>query len=261
MENGIIYARFSSQSQNEQSIEAQIRICSEFAENKGIKIVNTYSDKAKSGTNDHRPAFQKMVSDAQTGAFKYIIVYMFDRFARNRRDSVMYKEMLKEKFGINVISALDPIADDEGGEFYEMFLEWNAEKYSKRLSKRIKDAIDTSIANGMFCGGKVPFGYRLEIEQTPGNAKPVKKVVVYDEEAEIIRFIFEQYADDKTKKQIADILNEKGYRINGKRFKGRSFDNWMTNEKYTGEFKFGGRDCKNIYPAIVDKALFLRVQE
>lgn len=97
MENGIIYARFSSQSQNEQSIEAQIRICSEFAENKGIKIVNVYSDKAKTGTNTDRPAFQKMVSDAQTGAFKYIIVYMFDRFARNRRDSVMYKEMLKEK--------------------------------------------------------------------------------------------------------------------------------------------------------------------
>jgi len=74
MENGIIYARFSSQSQNEQSIEAQIRICSEFAENKGIKIVNVYSDKAKTGTNTDRPAFQKMVSDAQTGAFKYIIV-------------------------------------------------------------------------------------------------------------------------------------------------------------------------------------------
>ena len=75
MDTGVIYARFSLQSQNEQSIEAQIRICSEFAENKGIKIVNTYSDKAKCGTNDHRPAFQKMVSDAQTGAFRYIIVY------------------------------------------------------------------------------------------------------------------------------------------------------------------------------------------
>ena len=135
MENGIIYARFSSQSQNEQSIEAQIRICSEFAENKGIKIVNVYSDKAKTGTNTDRPAFQKMVSDAQTGAFKYIIVYMFDRFARNRRDSVMYKEMLKEKYGIKVISALEPISEDEGGEFYEMFLEWNAEKIQQTSFK------------------------------------------------------------------------------------------------------------------------------
>lgn len=96
MENGIIYARFSSQSQNEQSIEAQIRICSEFAETKGIKIVNVYSDKAKTGTNTDRPAFQKMVSDAQTGAFKYIIVYMFNRFARNRRDSVCIKKCSKK---------------------------------------------------------------------------------------------------------------------------------------------------------------------
>ena len=59
MDTGIIYARFSSQSQNEQSIEAQIRICSEFAENKGIKIVNVYADKAKTGTNDHLPLFRK----------------------------------------------------------------------------------------------------------------------------------------------------------------------------------------------------------
>lgn len=63
-----------------------------------------------------------------------------------------------------------------------MFLEWNAEKYSKRLSKRIRDGIDTSIANGMFCGGKVPFGYRLEVEQIADNAKPIKKVVVYDDD-------------------------------------------------------------------------------
>ncbi len=262
MENGIIYARFSSQSQNEQSIEAQIRICSEFAENKGIKIVNTYADKAKSGTNDHRPAFQKMVSDAQTGAFKYIIVYMFDRFARNRRDSIMYKEMLKEKYGIKVLSALEPISDDEGGEFYEMFLEWNAEKYSKRLSKRIKDGIDTSIANGTFCGGVVPYGYKLEVEPSLTNPnKFVKRVVINEEEAKIIRFVFEQYDKGYTKKKIADMLNEEGYRFNGKPFVARSFDSRITNEKYTGEFKFGGRECKNMYPAIIDKDLFLRVQE
>ena len=152
MDKGVIYARFSSQSQNEQSIEAQIRICKEFAENKDIQIVNIYSDKARTGTNDASPAFQRMISNAKSGAFRYIIVYMFDRFARNRRDSIMYKEMLKEE-GIKVLSALEPIAEDEGGEFYEMFLEWNAEKYSKRLSKRVKDGLDTSVANGHFCGG------------------------------------------------------------------------------------------------------------
>ena len=71
MDKGVIYARFSSQSQNEQSIEAQVRICKEFAENKDIQIVNVYSDKARTGTNDARPAFQRMISDAKSGAFRY----------------------------------------------------------------------------------------------------------------------------------------------------------------------------------------------
>lgn len=153
MNNCVIYARFSSYGQNEQSIEAQTRICKEFAENKGLNVIKLYSDKARTGTNDDRPGFQKMIHDAASKSFQYIIVYMFDRFARNRRDSIMYKETLREKYGIKVISALEPIADDEGGEFYEMFLEWNAEKYSKRLSKRVKDGLDTSCANGTFCGG------------------------------------------------------------------------------------------------------------
>lgn len=109
-----------------------------------------------------------MIADAKSGAFQYIVVYMFDRFARNRRDSILYKEMLKEN-GIKVISALEPIAEDEGGEFYEMFLEWNAEKYSKRLSKRVRDGIDTSIANGHFCGGTVIFGYKLVNEPIPSK--------------------------------------------------------------------------------------------
>lgn len=146
MESAVIYARFSSHGQNEQSIEAQVRICKEFAESKGLKVINVYTDKARTGTNDARPGFQRMIADAKSGAFRYIIVYMFDRFARNRHDSIVYKEMLREKYNVRVISALEPIAEDEGGEFYEMFLEWNAEKYSKRLSKRVKDGLDTSVA-------------------------------------------------------------------------------------------------------------------
>ena len=133
-ENAVIYPRLSSYGQNEQSIEGQVRICREFAESRGLNVVNVYPEKARTGTNDDRPAFQRMIKDAESGAYRYIIVYMFDRFARNRRDSIMYKEMLKDKYGIKVISATQPITEDEGGEFYEMFLEWNDEKYSKRLS-------------------------------------------------------------------------------------------------------------------------------
>ncbi len=259
--NCVIYARFSSRGQNEQSIESQIRTCKEFADGKGYNVINVYSDKAKTGTNDKRPDFQRMMKDAQSGTFQYILVYMMDRFSRNRRDSIMYKEMLKEKYGIKVLSALEPISDDEGGEFYEMFLEWNAEKYSKRLSKRIRDGIDTSIKNGTYCGGKLMYGYRLIDTERTGKKGIIHKVEVNEEEAEIVRFIFESYANGMPKKKIAEALNAKGHRFNGKKFTFRMFEHWLVNEKYTGEFTFGGRVCTNVYPQIIDKALFQRVQD
>lgn len=262
MENCVIYARFSSYGQNEQSIEAQVRICKEFAESKGLKCVNIYSDKARTGTNDDRPGFQRMIKDSQIGAFKYIIVYMFDRFARNRRDSIMYKEMLKEKYSIKVMSALEPIAEDEGGEFYEMFLDWNAEKYSKRLSKRVKDGLDTSVANGTFCGGVLIYGYKIEYEPIPGKpGKSVKRVVINEDEANIVRYAFEQYGKGVLKRKIAQDLNEQGLRLNGKEFIGKSFDRLFYNKKYTGEFNFGDRPCNNMYPSIVSKELYEKVQE
>ena len=262
MNSCVIYARFSSYGQNEQSIEAQVRICKEYAENKGLEVLNLYIDKARTGTNDSRPAFQKMIADAKSGAFQYIIVYMFDRFARNRCDSTIYKEMLKKKYGIKVISALEPIAEDEGGEFYEMFLEWNAEKYSKRLSKRVKDGLDTSVANGTFCGGYIIYGYKLDIEPIPGRqGKYVKRIVLNEEEAKVMKYVFEQYDKGVSKKEIAERLNSQGYRFKGKPITGRTFDHCLTNPKYTGEFYFGKRLCTNMYPAIIDKDTFERVQK
>lgn len=96
MKNAVIYPRYSSQGQNEQSIEGQIRICTEFAESNNLRIVREYIDRALTGTTDKRPDFQKMIADADSGAFEQIIVYKFDRFARNRVDSIMYKAQLKK---------------------------------------------------------------------------------------------------------------------------------------------------------------------
>lgn len=262
MKNAVIYARYSSQGQNEQSIEGQIRICTEYAESNGFSVVKIYTDRARTGTNDSRPDFQRMIKDAASGKFEFVIVYMFDRFARNRRDSIMYKEMLKQEHGIRVISATQPISDDEGGEFYEMFLEWNDEKYSKRLSKRVRNGLDTSVENGTFCGGHLVYGYKLRQEPIAGKRRKFTKYVEIDEEqAVIIRYIFTEYDKGIDKKDIAAALNARGARYEGKPFKGRTFDKWLNNQKYTGEFTFGGRLCTNTYPAIIDKDLFERVQK
>lgn len=261
MKNAVIYARYSSVGQNEQSIDGQVRICKEFAGHKGLNIINVYMDKAKSGTNDRRPDFQKMIRDAESGAFQYVIVYMLDRFARNRMDSMLNKAKLHD-CGVKVLSAIENISDSEEGEFFEMFLEWNAEKYSKRLSKRVRDGLDTSVSNGTFTGGTLIFGYKLDkIEITGKKGKYIQKVVLDEPNAEIIRFVFTEYAKGTSKNDIAKALNEQGHRHKGQEFKGRHLDHWLVNEKYTGSFSFGGRQCENMYPPIISREIFEQAQD
>lgn len=118
------------------------------------------------------------------------------------------------------------------------------------------------MANGSYCGGTLIYGYKLENELIPGKAnKFYKKVVINEEEAELVRLPFNYYNKGYTKKQIADMLNKQGYRIKGKLLKGKSFDKWLTNQKYTGTFTFGGRECSNMYLLIIEKETFDAVQE
>lgn len=263
MENAVIYARYSSQGQNEQSIEGQLRVCREFAESRGYNIIKTYIDKAKSAwtESEKRVDFQKMLNEAATGAFKHIIVYKFDRFSRSRVDSMMYKAQLKKQHGIRVVSATEPVSDDEGGEIYEMFLEWNDEKYSQRLSKRVRDGLDTSVSNGTFCGGTLIYGYKIRKEQVGGKDRYIKYVDIDNDQAEIVRYVFKRYAIGISKRAIAEELNAQGHRFHGKLFVARTFDKWLYNEKYTGVFSFGERRCDNMYPAIIDVHTFDKVQK
>jgi len=263
MNTAVIYARFSSHGQNEQTIEGQIRICKEYAEKNGFNVIKVYQgDKAKSASKEteKRKDLHRMFSDASTGTFQHIIVYKLDRFARNRNESRIFKSELL-KHGVRVLSATEQITDDEGGELYEMFLEWNDEKYSQRLSKRVHHGIDTSVRNGTYCGGFVIFGYKLIDTDKRGSKGIIHKVAVDEPQAEIVRFIFTEYAKGTGKKEIANALNSKGAKYNGKPFVFRTFENWLSNAKYTGEFMLGERICDNTYPQIIDKALFAEVQK
>lgn len=106
------------------------------------------------------------------------------------------------------------------------------------------------------------YGYQIELEPVPGKqGKFIKRVVINEEEAKVMRYVFEQYDKGVSKKQIAADLNAQGVRIKGKPVTHKTFDHYMTNPKYTGEFYFGDRFCTNMYPAIIDKATFERVQK
>ena len=124
--NAVIYARFSSHAQNEQSIEGQLKACYEFAERQGYIVIAEYVDRALSGTSDNRPEFLRMIDDSAKLHFKVIICYQLDRFARSRYDSAIYKSILK-KNGVKVLSARENITDDASGILIEGVLESMAE--------------------------------------------------------------------------------------------------------------------------------------
>lgn len=107
---GVIYARYSSDNQREESIEGQLRECKEYAERNDITILGTYIDRALSAKTDNRPEFQHMIKDSAKGLFDVVLVWKLDRFARNRYDSARYKNLLK-KNGVKVISARENISE------------------------------------------------------------------------------------------------------------------------------------------------------
>ena len=84
MKTAVIYARYSCDAQTEQSIEGQLRVCEEYAQKNDILILDTYIDRAMTGTNDMRPDFQRMIRDSAKKQWSYVIVYKLDRFSRNK---------------------------------------------------------------------------------------------------------------------------------------------------------------------------------
>ena len=149
MKKAVIYARFSSHSQTEQSIEGQLRECYDFAKRSDITIVGEYIDRALTGTSDKRPQFLKMIDDSKKKNFEFVLVYQLDRFARNRYDSANYKAKLK-KNGVRVLSAKENITDDASGILVEGMLESMAEYYSAELSQKVKRGIKESLIKGCF---------------------------------------------------------------------------------------------------------------
>ena len=136
-QNAVIYARYSSDRQNEQSIEGQLRVISEYAKREKIKVVNTYIDRAMTGRNDDRPDFLRMIEDAKQRNFGYVLVYKFDRFSRDRFNSLLYKQQLG-KYGVKVVSVTEPITEGSQGILIEGMLDAYAEYYSAELAEKVR---------------------------------------------------------------------------------------------------------------------------
>ena len=163
---GVIYARYSSDNQREESIEGQLRECKEYAERNDITILGTYIDRALSAKTDNRPEFQHMIKDSAKGLFDVVLVWKLDRFARNRYDSARYKNLLK-KNGVKVISARENISEGSEGIILEAMLEGYAEYYSAELSEKVIRGLTDNALKCKYNGGTVPMGYYIGTTPPP----------------------------------------------------------------------------------------------
>ena len=250
MKTAVIYARYSSDSQTEQSIEGQLRVCQQFAKNNDILIVDTYIDRAMTGTNDARPDFQRMIKDSHKRQWDYVIVYKLDRFSRNKYETTIHKHTLKEN-GVKVLSAMENIPDTPEGIILESLLEGMNQYYSAELSQKVLRGLKESYLKGNYTGGAQIYGYDV-VE---------KKNVINPYEAEIIREIFSKFANGHTGKSIADNLIARGIRTKqGHYLDDKKVYKIIANTKYVGKIQHGDTVYTNIYPAIIDEATWQAVQ-
>lgn len=160
----VIYARYSSDSQREESIEGQPHECTAFAEKNGITVLRHYIDRAFSAKTDNRPEFQNMIKDSGEKLFDKVIVWKLDRFARYRYDSARYKSTLK-KNGVKVVSATEVISDGAEGIILESVLEGYAQYYSADLSEKVIRGMTDNALKCKYNGGTMPIEYVIDDER------------------------------------------------------------------------------------------------
>jgi len=250
--NAVIYARFSCSKQREESIEGQIRMCTEYAKRNGIEIVGTYIDRAKSARTDKRPQFRKMAEDSDSGLFDAILVWKLDRFSRNQIDSAVYKKLLS-KNKIKILSATENIPEDASGIMLIAVLEGMAEYYSADLSEKVLRGHHENALKCKSNGGTLPFGYMLDCE---------KHFIINPNTAPYVLSAFQMYAEGITMKEIANNLNFKGVlNTRGTKFTINSVSKMLSNIRYTGLYKYREIEKPDGIPRIVPDELFNSVQE
>ena len=247
----VIYARYSSDNQREESIEGQIRECTAYAEKNGITVVKHYIDRALSAKTDNRPDFQQMIKDSEKRLFDIVLVWKLDRFARNRYDSAHYEYQL-ERNHVKLVSATEPISDSPAGIMVKSMLTGMAEYYSAELSEKVVRGMTENVLKGKYNGGTIPIGFKVD-EEKFFQVDPLKAPFVVE--------AFQRYNDGATMKELMNWLNDSGVTTNrNQKFTYNSVQTLLTNKRYIGENHFKDIVMPDSIPAIVDKDLFEEVQ-
>lgn len=248
----VVYARYSSHSQGEQSIEGQLSEAHKYAAAHGYTIVHEYVDRAKSGRSDNREEFQKMLKDTAKRQFDVIILWKVDRFGRNREEITFNKHRCK-KNGVRVEYIAETIPNTPEGVILESVLEGFAEYYSLQLSQNIRRGQAESAEKCQSTGGNRPMGYLTG---------PDKRFILDPDTAPTVKMIFDMYAAGQTVTEIITYLNDMGlHNRRGKKFTKNSLYAILNNEKYTGVYIYKDKRIEGGMPRIVDDDTFWKVQE
>ena len=228
MQQAAIYARYSSDMQRSESIEAQIKAVRKYAANKNYHIVEIYADEALTGKNDKRPAFQRMLADAKMGRFPVLLVHKTNRFGRNKDEISYFKYKLK-KAGVKVVFVAEDFGDGHHAVIMESFMEGMAEFYSLELATETMKGLLTNADHCKYNGGHILYGYQVNDEQL---------YEINPEEAPIVAELFERVAKGHTYQQIIDDFGRRGITRRGKPWRRNSIYDTLRNEKYTGVYIF-----------------------
>ena len=248
----VIYARYSSDNQREESIEGQIRECTSYAEKNDITIVKHYIDRAISAKTDNRPQFQQMIKDSDKKLYDIVLVWKLDRFARNRYDSARYKTQLK-KNGVKLMSATEIISAGPEGIILESVLEGYAEYYSADLSEKVVRGMTENALKGIYNGGTIPFGYMIDETR---HYQPDPLLAPYVEQT------FQKYADGATMTDLRDWLKAHNIKNSmGGEMSYNTIQRMLSNRRYIGELRLRDVVQPNAIPALVSEELFNKVQE
>lgn len=239
-----IYARFSSSKQREASIEDQLRVCRGWCASHGYSVVAEYCDHARSGRSDDRPEFQRMVANA--GESEVVVVYMMDRFSRDRYDAPIYKKRLRDA-GTRVVSATEAMPDGPEAMIIESVYEAMAAMESAHTAQRTRRGMEGNALRCMHNGVTV-FGYGFGEDG---------RYVVDEGQAEVVREVFARRAAGEAIGSIAADLARRGYRTHhGNPASYSMVRNMLGNEKYVGTYSWGGTRVEGGMPAIVTREEF-----
>lgn len=250
-EKVVIYARFSSDKQNEQSIDGQLRYCTAYATQHQMEIVHSYIDRATSGrSTKNRDEFMQMIEDSKKHGFSKILVWKLDRFARNRYDAAIYRKKLEQN-NVKLVSVTENMGDGPEALLMEAIAEAMAQMYSQVLSQNVIRGMKETALNGRSTGGTIPLGYKVQD----------KKLAINYETAPAVRYIFDSFLNGVSYKEMANNLNERGYKTStGRAFNKNSFHRLLKNPVYIGTYHYMDVIKENAVPAIIDKDIFNKVQ-